>query len=389
MERAQLACRIGTGLSTEPHTAAAAAEAARTAGEGVRGEIDLAFVFASPHHADGLAAAVAELRAVLEPGVLVGCIAEGVVAGRREIEEGPAIAVWAGSLPGAELESFHAAAVELDDGVVVSGFPDVAGADVVALIADPYSFPAGAFLARLDEQRPGLPVVGGLATAGDAEARALVLGDEVLDEGAVGVAISGVPVRTVVSQGCAAIGREAVITGAEDNVVHELAGTPALERLREEIRSLSEEDRALAARGILAGLVIDENKAEYGRGDYLVRALIGVDEESGALAIGEHVRVGQTLRFHVRDAARADADLREALGETLGDTPAAGALMFTCNGRGTRMFTEPNHDAGLVAEALGGAELAGFFCGGEIGPVGGRSFLHGFTATLAVFLHDN
>jgi small ligand-binding sensory domain FIST len=137
---------------------------------------------------------------------------------------------------------------------------------------------------------------------------------------------------------------------------------------------------------LLVGLVIDENRAEYGRGDYLVRALLGADEETGAIAVGDEVRVGQTLRFHVRDATSADEDLRESLAGGLAGETAAGALLFTCNGRGTHMFSEPDHDARAVAEAVGSSSLAGFFCGGEIGPVGGRAFLHGFTATAAVFL---
>jgi small ligand-binding sensory domain FIST len=139
---------------------------------------------------------------------------------------------------------------------------------------------------------------------------------------------------------------------------------------------------------VLAGLVIDENRADYRRGDYLMRGLTGVDEETGALAVGEAVRVGQTLRFHVRDAASADADLRENLSAALNGDRAAGALLFTCNGRGTNLFSDPDHDARTAAEMLGGDALAGFFCAGEIGPVGGKPFLHGFTATAAIFLQS-
>ena len=133
--------------------------------------------------------------------------------------------------------------------------------------------------------------------------------------------------------------------------------------------------------------MIDENKPEYGRGDYLMRGLFGGEPVSGALAVGASVRVGQTLRFHVRDAATADDDLRRALDEALTAGTPTGALLFTCNGRGTNLFAEPDHDARLVSSAVGPA-VAGFFCGGEIGPVGGRAFLHGFTATLAVFLQS-
>jgi small ligand-binding sensory domain FIST len=177
------------------------------------------------------------------------------------------------------------------------------------------------------------------------------------------------------------------ITAAEDNVIHELASRPALDRLKTAITELDELERALAAQGLLIGIVIDENRPEYLRGDFLVRGLLGADEETGSISVGERVRVGQTVRMHVRDGASADEDLREALTRVVGelDGPPAGALLFTCNGRGTNMFAAPNHDAAALEEAFGGVPAAGFFCAGEIGPVGARNFVHGFTATLAVF----
>jgi small ligand-binding sensory domain FIST len=264
--------------------------------------------------------------------------------------------------------------------------PDADDPGLVALLVDPFTFPAGQFLAGLNETRDRVPLVGGIAVAGREGGQALILDDDVLEEGAVGAVVSGAPVLTVVSQGCRPIGREAVITECDGNLVLELAGAPALDYLRGEIVSLSAAERALAARGLLAGLVIDENKPEYGIGDFLMRGLLGADEATGALALGDTVRVGQTLRFFVRDGESADADLRRALGSVLEDKRPAGALLFTCNGRGTNMFPEPDHDASLVAEVLGTPAVAGFFCGGEIGPVGGKAFLHGFTATLAVFL---
>jgi small ligand-binding sensory domain FIST len=314
-------------------------------------------------------------------------VAEGVVARDREVEESPAVAVWAGALPGAEIECFHAAAVQTDDGIAVVGFPELDDPGLVALLVDPFTFPAGPFLTRLKEEHEQIPLVGGIAVGGQRPgAQALILEDAVHAEGAVGAVISGRPVLAVVSQGCRPIGHEAVITRCEGNIVYELAGRPALERLRSEIAALSSEEQALAARGLLAGLVIDENRPEYDTGDFLMRGLLGADEATGALALGETVRAGQTLRFFVRDAASADADLRQALADAPPGARLAGALLFTCNGRGTNMFPEPDHDARIVVEALGTQALAGFFCGGEIGPVGGKAFLHGLTATLAVFL---
>jgi small ligand-binding sensory domain FIST len=369
--------RIGSGLAGDPAEAAAAA-AAQLGGE----RADLAFAFLSGENAAAADESLAAVHAELAPRHLIGCAADGVLARETEVEQGTAAAVWAASLPGARVGSFHAAALELEDATAVVGFPAGAGADLVTLIVDPYTFPADAFLERLNEEHPGLPLVGGIATG-----RRLLLGEEVLADGAVGAVLSGVAVRTLVSQGCAPVGRDAVVTAAEGNLVYELAGERAVDRLRADVAAMEERERALAAGGLLVGLVIDENKPEYGRGDYLMRALLGADEESGALAVGAPVRVGKTVRFHVRDAESAHEDLRQTLAPLAGGG-AAGALLFTCNGRGTNMFPAPGHDARLVSEALGAPALAGFFCGGEIGPVGGRAFLHGFTATLAVFLGD-
>jgi small ligand-binding sensory domain FIST len=388
MNAQRLACRVGTGLSTAGSAWDAATEAARAARRDADGAaVELAFLFLSAAHLGDAKAAAGAVLEELAPQHLIGCVAEGVVARNRELERGPAAAVWAAALPGAEVECFHLQAVETDDGVAVAGFPELDDPSLVTLLVDPFTFPAAPFLADLNERYEQLPVVGGIAVGGRQPGlQALILDGEVHGEGAVGAVVSGLPVLTVVSQGCKPIGHEAVITRCDGNVVYELAGQRALERLRSEIATLSPEDQALAAQGLLAGVVIDENRPEYETGDFLMRGLLGADQVTGALAIGDTVRVGQTLRFFVRDAASADADLRRALDGTLGLGTPAGALLFTCNGRGTNMFAEPDHDAALVAETLGTEAIAGFFCGGEIGPVGGKAFLHGFTATLAVFL---
>ena len=376
--------RIAAGLSTLGDVDAATREAAIEARTGLGGaRTDLAFLFLSPDHLDDAEAAAAAVQEELAPRHLVGCIADGVLARDVEVERGPAVAVWAGFLPAARIQTFHATASDIGDAIGVFGFPDLDDASLVALLVDPYSFPA----AGLVEHLQGVPLVGGVAIGGgEAGAQALIVDGEVHAEGAVGAVVRDVPVRPLVSQGCAPIGREAVVTRAEGNFVYELAGEPALERLKSDIAALPPEQQVLATRGVLAGLVIDENRPTYERGDFLMRGLLGIDEESGAIAIGDDVRVGQTLRFHVRDAASADEDLRAALAELEGRRPA-GALLFTCNGRGAGMFGEPGHDARLVTQALGKG-VAGFFCGGEIGPVGDRPFLHGFTATLAVFLDE-
>ncbi len=195
-------------------------------------------------------------------------------------------------------------------------------------------------------------------------------------------------VHTLVSQGCRPIGNPYTITAAQGHVISELGGIPPLVRLRELARALPAHDTQLLARGLHVGIVMNEYQAERRQGDFLIRSVVGADEESGAIAVGDEVQVGQTLQFQVRDAHSADSDLRRTLEQevaTLGGRPAAGALLFTCNGRGSRLFSEPDHDAGLLAKTLGQMPVAGFFCAGELGPVAGRSYLHGFTASIALF----
>lgn len=387
--------RFGVGLSTAREVREAAAEAGAGAAEGLGGApATLAVVFASPGLcAEGTALLDAVHRA-LEPGDLIGCMGEAILGAGREIEDAPALAVWAAHLPGAEVVPLRLVARPLGEGLGILGWPDAIadapGGNVgpIVMLADPFTFPADGLLHELNAEPGAPPVVGGLASGGRRPGEhALFAGREVVDEGAVGIAIRGARIHTIVSQGCRAIGPEMVITDAEGSTVRSLAGVPALDKLQRVIEDLSPEERALAAEGLLAGLVIDENVPEYGRGDFLMRGVLGGDRETGALVVGEQVRVGQTMRFHVRDAASADQDLREALRTAragLGDAPPGGALVFSCNGRGTRMFPGPDHDAAAVEGELG-VPAAGLFCNGEIGPVGGKSFVHGFTATMALF----
>jgi small ligand-binding sensory domain FIST len=340
--------------------------------------------------------ALSEIQERLEPVSLIGCGAGGTLAGGREVEEGPGLVVWAASLDGAEVSTMHLTAEREADGFTLLGVPaqltasgEAAdrGREALIALADPYTFPAEALLARLEQERPGLPALGGLASAAVGGGAVLFRDGEVHAEGAVAALLSGVQVLPCVSQGATPVGPEMTITAAEANVIGELASKPAMERLGEVIESLDPREQALASQGVLLGVVIDENRPEYGRGDFLVRPIVGADRSSGAIAVGEPVRIGQTVRLHVRDAASADEDLRQALraqASALGSDGAAGALLFTCNGRGSHMFELPDHDATAVEDTLG-APAGGFFCAGEIGPVGGRNFLHGFTATLAVF----
>ena len=346
---------------------------------------DVALVFAGPANLEHAGEGLAAVRERLRPRTLAGCGAQGVVGPGRELEDG-GVAVWAASLPGGDVEPFHVEVLEVEGGLAVTGVPDLDGADSVLLLADPYTFPAEGLLARLSEARPALPVLGGIASGGPGPA-ALLSDTGPVPGGAVGVVLRGVDVHACVSQGARPVGPEMVVTAGEGNEIAELASEPALDRLKRAIAELEPSERALAAGGLLLGVVVDPNKPEYERGDFLVRGIVDVDDETGAVAVGSQVRPGQTVRLQVRDAASAHEDLHHALDRQLASLPAppAGALLFTCNGRGTRMFDSPHHDAQAVAEAFPGAPCGGFFCAGEIGPVGARNFVHGFTATLAVF----
>src|SRR6266540_1332733 len=352
------------------------------------GPPDLVVCFFSMDHAEAAASIAAGLSERTGTTAVIGCTAQGVIGAGRELEDGPALVLWAARLPGASLRPFALDLVELSGGYGVIGWPDLeaAGRADVLLLADPYSFPADSFVRRLNEEHSQVRVIGGMASGADSpERHRLLLGDQALDGGAVGVAISGpVEVRTVVSQGCRPIGSPFTVTRCDGNVVHELGGRPALERLRELIVRSGPAEQALLMRGVQMGRVIDEHKMSFERGDFLIRSLIGVDEENGTIAISDRVELGQTLQFHVRDAAAASEDLELLLAPVAGWDPR-GTLLFSCNGRGRRLFSEPDHDATRVAKATAAAPLAGFFAQGELGPIGGQNFLHGFTASVAMF----
>jgi small ligand-binding sensory domain FIST len=383
---------MATGLVARDAGADAFAEAAGRAQLGLGGApADLVAVFAGSDNLVAVEDGLAAVEARLGSRALIGCGAQGVLGAGRELERG-GVVVWAASLGGGEAESFHLEAMAGDeDGIVIAGMPDLDGADAMLMLADPYTFPIEPLLAQLGQDFPGLPVIGGLASGRSGHEGSVLLHDDAVEAGgAVGAVLRGVDVRPCVSQGARPIGPEMVITAADGNVVHELASRPALLRLREAIGELDSEERLLAAHGLLLGIVIDENQPEYERGDFLVRGLVDVDEGTGSVTVGDRVRVGQTARLQVRDGASADHDLRAVLSRQVRELrgPPAGALVFTCNGRGVGMFGAPDHDATALEEAFGDVPAAGFFCAGEIGPVGSRNFLHGFTATMAVFPGD-
>lgn len=344
---------------------------------------DLAVMFCSPHHADAVADIAESVRGLVSPRVLIGATAGAVIGGEHEVEEGPALSLWAATLPSVP-RPVRLTAARTQSGVALQGLPlsDLPAGGTLVLLADPFSVPIDDVLDAVEAADTGVRVSGGLASAATGPGgNRLVLDGEVHTHGAVGVVLDPPAATTVVSQGCRPIGDPMIVTRSEGNVLGELAGKPALERVAEVAGRASPEDRALLASGLHIGIAIDEHRETFGRGDFLVRAVLGADRQTKAMVVGAAIPVGTTVQFQVRDAEAADEDLQALLAPETGDA----ALLFTCNGRGTRLFDAPDHDARAVRDAIGSDAVAGMSCAGEMGPVGGRSFVHGFTASVILF----
>jgi small ligand-binding sensory domain FIST len=380
--------RCASALSTARDTAGAVREVLEAAGRELDGgTADLAVAFASPHHAEGLAALADECAGRALARHVLGCTGESIVGDGVEVEGDPALALWLATFP--EGTSLTPVRLTFDAGRV-SGWPAGRSADddargLMLLLADPFTFPADAWLVAMRDDHPRLRVVGGMASGGGRPGvNRLALDQDVYEQGAVGLILDGpAEVRTVVSQGCRPIGRPLLVTKTDRNVVKELGRRPAMEVFRAIYAELDAEDQARVRNGLHLGRVINEYQESFELGDFLIRNVLGADAESG-IALTDVLRVGQTVQFHVRDASTADEELRSLLAREA-DRPVAGALVFTCNGRGTRLFPTPHHDALAIREALGPVPTAGFFAMGEIGPVQGQNFLHGFTASIALF----
>jgi len=375
--------RCAEALSIVRSTEAATEEVATKLEAGLAGAPgDLAMIFATMHHAGSLDRISRALRARGLGRVVLGCTCESVVGEGREIEGTTGLAAWSASLPGVDLAPF---AVEGEE-----GWPSAAGEEptsAVLLLGDPFEFGVEAWFRRVAATRPEVKALGGMASGGSSPGQnRLALDDEVRREGAVGVALRGpLAIRSVVSQGCRPIGRHLIVTRAEGNLIRELGRRPALEVVQEIFAGLPEVDRERVQAGLHVGRVINEYQDSFGRGDFLVGNVLGADQ-AGGIAITAPVRVGQTVQFHVRDAETADEDLRQLVREAReSGGPAAGALLFTCNGRGSRLFPGPDHDVSVLRELLGPIPTAGFFAMGEIGPVGGQNFVHGYTASVVLF----
>lgn len=357
------------------------------------GPIDLAFLFFSAHYVPQAEELADSVRTALSPRALLGCSGEGVITGTEEIETGAAVTLWAARLPDARIAPVRLS--HSPDAPPSSLYPsaDSLGADpgpqVLVLLADPFSTPMPEVLSLISDRFPGTTAIGGLAGGGRDQGENRVLLDrDVFDNGLVGVALSGpLSIRTVISQGCRPIGDPYVVTKASQNVIHELGGKPPLEQLQGVFESLPADEQHMAQRALHLGIVVDEHRDRFERGDFLVRNLIGADRTNGSVAIGELVQEGQTVQFHLRDARSASEDLSllVAADRVRHSQPPLGALLFSCCGRGRGFFGRNHHDISVLRKEVGNIPIAGFFAQGEIGPIGGSNFLHGYTASIALF----
>jgi small ligand-binding sensory domain FIST len=355
-----------------------------------RVSIDLAFVFFSAHHAEKASLIATMIREELPVEVCLGCSGEGIIAGAEELETSPGLTLWVGCLPQVRIAPLRLAFSQTQDQIQMAGWPEPSiEPSTFILLADPFTTPVHDVLSVMADRYPNGKAVGGLAGGGHgAGENRLIRNEQVFDGGLVGVQLSGpVLVRTVISQGCSPIGERYVVTKAEQNMVYELGGQPALRRLQDVFESLEGPQRRNAHRALHVGIVIDEHRSRFERGDFLVRNLVGADQQAGAIAIGDLVQEGQTLQFQLRDAKSASEDLHFLLAadRSKHHSRPLGALLFSCCGRGEGLFGHTHHDSSVVQERMGQIPVAGFFAQGEIGPVGGRNFLHGYTASVAIF----
>ena len=353
--------------------------------------VDLALVFPSSHflkHAAGLGV---NLRRAIGAKVMIGCCAEGVIGPDHEIEGEPAVAVVAAQLPGVGVQPFH---IESRDALDLSRAPtrfgeyfmparDTRG---IVMIADPFSTPMERLLDVFNTYCPGVPIIGGMASAAQQPGEnRLFLNDTVMKDGLVGVGLSGpVQLDVIVSQGCRPVGPVFEVTDAKNNIIDSLGGVPPMERIGDVLEALDEGDRELLRNGLFIGRAIDSTRETLGRGDFLIRGVLGADNRTGAIAVGDIIRNGERVQFHLRDARTAREDLEMMLTPHALFGAPSGAFLFSCNGRGTHLYDEPDGDISAINSFFHGIDLAGFFCAGEIGPIGGRNFLHGHTASLAL-----
>lgn len=356
---------------------------------------DLAIVFVASQFAHYFHEIPAYAREYLHARTLIGCSAGGLIGGGEEIEQQPGVAFMAAVLPDVEVTPFHVQDEDLPDlDAGQTTWEEIVGVESAQnpsfiLLPDPFSFRVDILAQGLDFAFPASPKVGGLASgANRVGMNALFLDNRVYRQGAVGVALSGnLQVDTIVAQGCRPVGWPLTVTKCDRNFLFELDGKTAVQALYEVLESLQEKEQKLAQHSLLLGVVMNEFKEEFQPGDFLIRNILGLEPNTGALLVGESLLPGRTIQFHVRDADTSSEDLRSLLKKYKDDnqTSVSGALLFSCLGRGQHLYGIPNHDSACFQEYMGNSvPLAGFFCSGEIGPVGDTTFLHGYTSSFGL-----
>jgi small ligand-binding sensory domain FIST len=358
--------------------------------------VSLGLVFMTPRLFPHANQVLEILRVHARIPLLAGCSSQGLIVGGEEVEENAGLTLGLYSLPGATLKAFHFTQEQVADAngpgywhLETAVEPQQTNGWLVFI--DPFHLDSESWLRSWNEAYAPLPILGGLAS-GDFtdQVTQIYLNGEVFEEGGVAISVGGdVALVGMTSQGCTPIGDTWTLTKVEQNIIHEIGNRPAYEVLAETFNQLSAEEQKKARGNLFVGLVVNEYRDEFHRGDFLIRNLLTADRRSGSIAVGALPRLGQTMQFQRRSAAAATEDMNELLTRTktrLEKTAVYGGCLCCCNGRGQSLFGKPNHDAQLVQQQLGPLGLTGFFCNGEIGPVGDRSFLHGFTASLALFV---
>ncbi len=385
---------FASAISTLPDLQEAIGEVCRDALAQFQGVPQLAVLFVSSEYPSIDQAAAKQIGDHLGPIAVIGGTGESIVGVGREVEQHPAVSLWLARMGDVEAVPMYLQLEKTSDGASIVGWGDSLADHwpsdaVILMIGDPFSFPADVMLERLNEDRPGTRVVGGMASGGAVPGDSrLFFGPEVYTSGAVAIMLSGsLRATTVVSQGCRPVGHHMIVTKAEGNVVHELGGRSALLQLKAIFDALPTSEQALVQSGLQLGRVVSEYQDRFEQGDFLVRNVMSIDADAGTIVAGDFFRPGQTVQFHVRDHVTADEEMRQLLAAVRDDsaTAAQAGLLFSCNGRGSRLFPEPGHDARLLQEYFGDIPLAGFFAAGELGPVGGKNFVHGFTASAVLF----
>ncbi len=371
-----------------------AADAARSALREISGKVSCGFVFCSADYREELPDFLETVQVHGHVPILVGCSGSSLIGTGVEAEGTQGFSLLLLHLPNTELKTFQFTDQTVPAWEDDKAWKEATGSDPMdawMMLSDPSGVPIEPWLRAWNDATKGAPCFGGLGSGGREGSDIFVFRDrEPLEGGGVALGFrGGVKIRTLVSQGCRPIGEPLPVTSAEHNVVHTLGSRPAYQVLDEAFQALPDREKKRAEGNLFAGLAIREDREEFHRGDFLIRNILGADESSGAVALGAFPRVGQTLQYQLRDAGAADEDLRHLAGDmaTAGVKPF-GSLVFSCGGRGRGMFGVENHDAAVLAEVLGTHASAGFFCNGEIGPVGGRNFVHGYTASAALFCDE-